>query len=548
MNKKPAFTILEILLTTSALIILFAIVIIAINPARSFLDSRNSQRNSNVGQIANAIYQYYVYNGTFPSGINSDWQVIGTGDNVCQVDCGSVSSVPTEFQNLANNAASFNGTHSQTLFNTGTNYLEMTNIGMQTGVAAYTSPILIAQNITDWQTLTVIPRAPYGKELPNNKALETGYERGAINMSNNVLLLHMNETSGNVVYDSSGNGLNGTAYDASKYQINQTGILNKAIRFTNNSSNENGQVRVPHNSLLSFTTQGTVCTWVNLTDTSQRYAGFVKKGQLANFSDEEYSLQMFTSSSQPIFNVSDTTGADNYVTSSQALTAGTWHHLCGTINTASGLKIYVNGVQRGNLNWPSGRIIRNATGSLQIGAQNITNSELGMKGMLDEVAIFNRELSAIEIQALHDRAKLKFSLQLRACNEADCSDASFVGPDGTAATSYTDDSLTVTPYPLSGLSDSKYFQYKLNLNTTATTLTPQIASVNLTGFSTIVTTGGQCLNLKPYLVENLIANIPYDPQFGSDENTYYAVRSTGLNRIAIRACAAEAGLKIEATK
>jgi|GEM_PF-1612799 len=548
MHKKSAFTLLEIILAVTAVTIISAIVIIAINPSNIFMGSRNMQRNSNVGQIANAVYQYYVENGSFPNGINSSWQVLGTGSDTCQINCGSESGVQTEFSDLANDATTFNGSHNSTFFNQSTSYLEMTSAGMQSGSASYTSPIFDALNETNWDSLSVIPKSPYGKELPDNKAVESGYTSGGVDMSSNVLLLHLNETSGNTIYDSSGNGLNGTIYDSSKYQLNQTGILKGAIRFSNNSTNENGQIRIPHNNLLTLTSQGTVCAWVNLSDLSQRYAGFVKKGQLSNFSDEEYSLQMFTSSSQPIFAVDDTTGADNYVISSQALTAGTWYHLCGTVNTSTEVKIYVNGNQRGSIPWPSGRIMRNRTGSVQIGAQNITNSEYGMKGMIDEVAIFNRELSATEIQFLHERARQKTTLQVRACHEATCSDSSFIGPDGTSSSFYSDESLSITPYSLINLDVSRYFQYKLSLNTSSTSLTPKIKSVSINGASSEIITGQQCLNLKPDLVENFIANIPHDPQYGSEENTYYAVKSTGPHRISVRACGAEGGIKIEASK
>lgn len=57
-NIKPrGFTLIEILVVIGIIAILAAVVIIAINPARQFAQARNSQRQSNVESILNAIGQ-----------------------------------------------------------------------------------------------------------------------------------------------------------------------------------------------------------------------------------------------------------------------------------------------------------------------------------------------------------------------------------------------------------------------------------------------------------------------------------------------------------
>jgi len=69
-KSRPAFTLIEILVVIGIISVLAGIVIIAINPAKQFAQARNTERQSNVGAILNAIGQRMadnkgVFSGTF---------------------------------------------------------------------------------------------------------------------------------------------------------------------------------------------------------------------------------------------------------------------------------------------------------------------------------------------------------------------------------------------------------------------------------------------------------------------------------------------------
>lgn len=66
LKKVRGFTLIEILVVIGIIAILATIAIIAINPARQFAQARNTQRESNVNTILNAVGQNIADNkGTF---------------------------------------------------------------------------------------------------------------------------------------------------------------------------------------------------------------------------------------------------------------------------------------------------------------------------------------------------------------------------------------------------------------------------------------------------------------------------------------------------
>jgi prepilin-type N-terminal cleavage/methylation domain-containing protein len=98
-NKLQGFTLIEVLVVIALIAVLAAITIIAINPQQNFQDARNTQRQSDVTQILNAITQYTAKQGnqlsdlgTIPNCTPGPAVAVGTGSGNLDL---STNLVPT---------------------------------------------------------------------------------------------------------------------------------------------------------------------------------------------------------------------------------------------------------------------------------------------------------------------------------------------------------------------------------------------------------------------------------------------------------------------
>jgi len=201
-----------------------------------------------------------------------------------------------------------------------------------------------------------------------------------------------NETSGSTASDSSGNGNNASVINGGAWVAGESAgsVLLDGI---------DDCVVVPTSTTMETTSGSvTVSAWVKVEANGQWQAIARKVLQDGThvFPFSAYDLIVEdTGTPLPRMAVSGTDGTRGVAYGSTALNYGQWYHLAGVYD-GSAVRIYVNGNQAGSAAF-SGALIQ--TGQpLLIGRNGIGGDIL--KGSVDELRVYNRALSAAEIQTL----------------------------------------------------------------------------------------------------------------------------------------------------
>ena len=190
------------------------------------------------------------------------------------------------------------------------------------------------------------------------------------------------EGSGTTTADQSGNGNGGTLANTT-WAGAGSGKYGNALSFNGTSS----LVTVAHSSSLNLTTAVTMEAWVRPTTVTGWRTVMLKERS------GYYGWAMYgnTDSNRPSANVY--TSTDHDLRGTAQLAANTWTHLAATYD-GTVIALYVNGTQAATV-LASGSII-SATGSLRIGGNTIWGEYFN--GLIDEVRVYNRALTAGEIQ------------------------------------------------------------------------------------------------------------------------------------------------------
>lgn len=386
---------------------------------------------------------------------NDWWGVDGSGLQVCSAD---------EFND---------GSYSNTQWDGTNNWVELTGAGLTAGTGTYTSDVLDAGSSIPWTTLQWSSQTPTFKQLPDNAGAETAYNDGNVNMSGNVLMMHMNESSGTIA-DTSGQGNNGT-YNGAGYSA--AGRFSTGIDFDGTDD----EIVISDSGSLDLNAV-TSSMWVYL-DSVTGWQSFFHK----NTTTSSYGGIYFEQNNGILQNY------DTISTGTAVLTTGQWYHIAYTADSTYE-RIYVNGQM----------VVQEAsqyTGTVNANALYIGGSGGGgeqVNGRMDEAALWNRVLSSEEISDLYRRGANRLHFQVRSCDDSACSGESFAGPGGSTSVYYTEElntSLELPNLTLSGVSDNRYFQYQATFDTSNTTLSPELLCTTINNVEDEVWNSRKCFDL-----------------------------------------------------
>jgi hypothetical protein len=101
--------------------------------------------------------------------------------------------------------------------------------------------------------------------------------------------------------------------------------------------------------------------------------------------------------------------SNNWVEIDAPVQTNQWQHFAATFDTTNGLRLYINGVLEAQTNTtliPIGVLDPTQSPSVGIGNSGVTWEDFTFDGMIDELAIYSRVLTPVEIQNIYNTGSL----------------------------------------------------------------------------------------------------------------------------------------------
>lgn len=214
----------------------------------------------------------------------------------------------------------------------------------------------------------------------------------------------MDETSGTIAYDSSGNGNNGTVVGSPTVIDSFSG---KGLNFEGND-----YVRIPNSSTVQINGEFNLSLWFKTTALGgafvSKYKGGVEGGTLISMdANGKVNAHEFTSITVPV-DIGSSACTGTYSCTEKAYNDGKWHFLSAQYKGTKGY-IYVDGELA--IKGDTGPYNMASAQDLKIGANGGGVPSAYFVGQIDEVSLHSRALSVSEIQENYERTKPSNTLQ-----------------------------------------------------------------------------------------------------------------------------------------
>ncbi|MBN4065972.1 T9SS type A sorting domain-containing protein [Candidatus Amoebophilus asiaticus] len=254
-------------------------------------------------------------------------------------------------------------------------------------------------------------------------------------------------------------------------------------------------IGIGHDSLLNTTTYGlTLAAWIKM-DTLGSFQQAIVSKWINSVNRDQFMLML--TNKTILFAIGNPGVSANGITSPTTLSENTWYHLVGTWDTSGLHSIYIDGILDYSQTLSNFKIINDtSTTTLNIGMEYMGFRHF--KGTIDEVRIYNRALSAIEISELYNQSP--------GCACVPC----------TSNFSHTSNDLTASFTNMSSFADSLQWQFGDLTNSTAQNPTHIYSD---TGTYTVCLIAINSCGADTFC-QNITITKPQDPPSGVDMRSF----------------------------
>ena len=400
LRHASAFTLIELLVVIAIVAVLALIVLVVINPAELLKQTRDSNRLSDMATIRSAIQ---TYQADIPAG------TLGTSTitYLSLIDLSATTTLGTDCTALGFPSATYHCTASSSARNVdGTGWLPINFQSLSSKSPLSSLPIdpinttssnLYYAYVTDGLTWKVLSFPESQKYQAQITGTASSFQSGT-----NLFLLvptpglvgwwKFDEGAGSTVADFSGSSAVGT-WNGSGVHWATGKVGNSAGQFSTTTVD---YVAAPNpGGVFDFGTGDfTLMAWINPTDLASTYEVIIDKGGWGN---PGFSLDI-SSLNRPDCSIQGAAGTNQHFNFGTAST-NTWQHVACVFSRSDKVYGYINGsfISSSGYSVGNGGSVNNGY-PLKIGYYTSTYY---FPGLIDDVRVYNRALSAAEIWRIY---------------------------------------------------------------------------------------------------------------------------------------------------
>ena len=312
------------------------------------------------------------------------------------------------------------------------NVKEIYNRQKQKFSGHFDSPIINLGTQGPWSTISSQTPLPFYKEILSLDTENIGdYSSIGADLSNDLVGYwkfnekSVNTVSGNDVEDFSVNQNHGN--EQGSVSMNAQGIINRGFLFDGvDDSIDFADIHDLGLSDYSFS------TWIKTTSNSSTASYLLSKSRLAS-GNGRYGIGIINCRVRVLIDLDASYLQDGNI----QVCDDQWHHIVVVYDRDANMSLYIDNVLDFSLDISSGSLINaNTSYPFRIGSYSDSSATLPdrfFSGHIDEVAVWRRTLSEVEIKQLYRRAANRIKYQVRSCIDPNCHCKSYsLIPEGTS--------------------------------------------------------------------------------------------------------------------